>query len=81
MKSKTKISSLEAERLAACRVEFSLHRKIMRALQSRRINAGLISRLCDKQTLAMRAIAAAEDAIREQKVIDHVRSILTMSLT
>ena len=60
MKSKTKISHLEARRLAACRAEFSISQKIMRALGARNINFPRLERLQVEYRAAIDRIGSAE---------------------
>jgi hypothetical protein len=77
---KKKISHLEAQRLRACRVEFSLRPKMIRALRSP-VNAVLFCRLCRKHGAAMEKIATAERAIREHELAEYIVSFLTPPVT
>ncbi len=77
---KTKITILEAARLAACRTELSLSRKIARALGARRINFDRLHRMQVEQLAAIRQIGATESAIRQHEFAEFLCSIITTSL-
>jgi hypothetical protein len=78
---KSKITILEAKRLRACRAELSISQKITRALHSRRINFDRLHRLQDEHLVSIRAIGAAERAIRERESTGHCARKLTRSVT
>jgi hypothetical protein len=82
---KKKISHLEAERLAACRAELSLHRKIMRALQSRRINFPRLDRLQIEYLAAVLRIGNVEERLHrlrvEHELAKFIGSFFTPSVT
>jgi hypothetical protein len=65
---KKKISNLEAERLAACRAELSLSKKIMRALQSRRINFSRLDQLHVEYLAAILRIGNVEERLHRLRV-------------
>ena len=68
MKSKTKISRMEAARLRACRREFSVSGKITRALAARRINFPRLHRLLDEYHAAIEQIGNAEEKLHRYSV-------------
>jgi len=85
---KNKISHLEARRLAACRAELSLSKKISEALAARNIDFPRLDRLQVKYRAAIDRIAAAETELHRHRVergthelAEFLRSLFTPSLT
>ena len=83
---KKKISHLEADRLRACRREFSISQKIMRALGARNINFARLDRLHVEYLAAIDRIGTAENALHRHRVnaearelADYFRSFFTPS--
>jgi hypothetical protein len=68
MKSKRKISRLEAERHRACRAEISISQKIMRALGARNINFPRLNRLQVEYRAAIDRISTAETELHDYRV-------------
>jgi hypothetical protein len=82
---KKKISHLEAERLAACRTELSLSKKIARALGARRINFPRLDRLQVEYLAAIVQIGNAEKRLHclrvKHEFAEFPRSLFNPSLT
>jgi len=65
---KKKISHLEADRLRACRREFSISQKIMRALGARNINFARLDRLHVEYLAAIEQIGNAEEKLHRLRI-------------